>query len=233
MFRPSAYQHAYDGCDQLEKISSRTWPCAGTCQPVWSVFRLGHRDQKPPSVSLKPEPPGDPQAAWGQQQLHDELEHRANISLDEIQQQIERLSHELLGVTAQLVEKLTWVSLIRQTTHEQKQALGAYAAMRKKLARNPARVCATRSFSPPPGAKWSWPGRRAFPVWIMPLNEVADAFDPRTAQFDVVIIDEANQCEPHGDVRALPWPLQTVVVGDDEQIHAGGGGHGPGAGRKT
>jgi hypothetical protein len=81
----------------------------------------------------EPEPSGDPLAAWEWRQLHDELERRANVSLDELQQRIEQLGMDLLGITSQLVEKLTWVSLIRQTTHEQKQALGAYAAMRNKL----------------------------------------------------------------------------------------------------
>lgn len=57
----------------------------------------------------------------------------------------------------------------------------------------------------------------AVPVWIMPLNEVAENFDPRNTRFDVIIIDEASQCEPTA-MFALYLGRQTVVVGDDEQV---------------
>jgi very-short-patch-repair endonuclease len=57
----------------------------------------------------------------------------------------------------------------------------------------------------------------AVPVWIMPLAEVADTFDPSKARFDVVIIDEASQCDP-SSLFALYLGRQTIVVGDDEQV---------------
>jgi hypothetical protein len=57
----------------------------------------------------------------------------------------------------------------------------------------------------------------AVPVWIMPLNEVAESFDPRHTRFDIVIIDEASQCDPTA-MFALYLGRQTVIVGDDEQV---------------
>jgi very-short-patch-repair endonuclease len=162
-----------------------------------------------------PDPPGEPLAAWDFRQMHDELERRANVSIEDIQRRIEHLSRELLDVTSQLVEKLTWVSLIRKTTPEQKQALGAYAAMRDKLTKTgkgvqdaERRAGARRAMSVAKGA---------VPVWIMPLNEVAGSFDPRRTRFDVVIIDEASQCDPTA-MFALYLGKQTVIVGDDEQV---------------
>jgi len=141
-----------------------------------------------------PEPPGEPESAWEWRQLHDELERRANVSLDQLQRQIENLGHQLLEVTAQLVEKQTWMKQIRQTGSEQKQALGAYAAMRNKLTKTgkgvrdaELRAAARREMTT---------AKDAVPVWIMPLAEVADTFDPSKARFDVVIIDEASQCDP-------------------------------------
>src|SRR6266851_2256698 len=59
--------------------------------------------------------------------------------------------------------------------------------------------------------------RSAVPVWIMPLARVVEQFDPRTARFDVVIVDEASQ----SDVMALvAWYLgkKVVIVGDHEQV---------------
>jgi hypothetical protein len=45
--------------------------------------------------------------------------------------------------------------------------------------------------------------REAVPVWIMPLSRVADNCDPRTTGFDVVIIDEASQCDVMGLLARL------------------------------
>jgi hypothetical protein len=88
----------------------------------------------------------------------------------------------------------TWLHLIRKTVPEQRRALGCYSAMREKLTNTgrgvqdaEMRAGARREMSVAKGA---------VPVWIMPLNEVADNFDPRHTRFDVVIIDEASQCDP-------------------------------------
>lgn len=163
----------------------------------------------------QPQPPGDPHSAWEWRQLHDELERRASVSLDELQQQIERLSQQLLEVTAQLVEKQTWMNQIRQTGSAQKQALGAYAAMRNKLTKTGKGV---RDAELRAAARHEMAtAKDAVPVWIMPLAEVADTFDPRKPRFDVVIIDEASQCDPTS-LFALYLGDQTIIVGDDEQV---------------
>ncbi|MBK9989718.1 MAG: AAA family ATPase [Verrucomicrobia bacterium] len=166
-------------------------------------------------VHANSRPPGDPLLAWEWRQLHDELDRRANVSLDQLQQRIERLTQQLLEVTAQLVEKRTWLKQIQQTGDAQKQALGAFAAMRNKLTKTgkgvrdaELRNAARREMST---------AKDAVPVWIMPLVEVAETFDPRRTQFDVVIIDEASQCDPTS-LFALYLGKQAIVVGDDEQV---------------
>jgi very-short-patch-repair endonuclease len=213
---PTAYQQAYEELVRLRNLEphfasrrslvSRLERAA----PAWaSAIQNRH------PLHSNPQPPGNPLAAWEWRQLHDELERRGNVSIDAFQKQIERLGHELLEVTSTLVEKLTWVSLIRQTNDDQKRALGAYAAMRKRLTKSGKgvqdaimRAGARREMTVAKGAA---------PVWIMPLNEVAETFDPRTTHFDVVIIDEASQCDPTA-MFALYLGHQTVIVGDDEQV---------------
>jgi len=213
---PAAYREAYNELVRLKNLE----PDLATRRDLLdrlgraaSVLASAIQNRHP--VHSKPEPPGDPLVAWEWRQLHDELERRANVSLDALQQRIERLGRELLDITSQLVEKLTWVSLIRQTHRDQKQALGAYAAMRKKLTKTgkgvrdaELRAAARREMTVAKGAA---------PVWIMSLNEVAETFDPRTTHFDVVIIDEASQCDPTA-MFALYLGQQTIIVGDDEQV---------------
>lgn len=59
--------------------------------------------------------------------------------------------------------------------------------------------------------------QKAVPVWIMPLNKVADHFDPRENKFDVVIIDEASQADMMALV-AIYLGKQILIVGDHEQV---------------
>lgn len=57
----------------------------------------------------------------------------------------------------------------------------------------------------------------AVPVWIMPLIKVAESFDPQTTSFDVVVIDEASQCDVMAFI-AVYLGKKLVIVGDDEQV---------------
>lgn len=213
---PESYQSAYEELVRLKNLESdlsrrrELLERLTRSAPAWASAienRLVQHSQ--------PNPPGDPHAAWEWRQLHDELERRAGVSLDQLQQQTERLNQQLLEVTAELVEKQTWMNQIRQTGSEQKQALGAYAAMRNKLTKTGKGVkdAALRA-----AARLEMTtAKDAVPVWIMPLAEVADTFDPRKTRFDVVIIDEASQCDP-SSLFALYLGRQTIVVGDDEQV---------------
>lgn len=198
---------------QLEPEVSRRYQLIerlGQSAPNWAsaVYnRVGKHGQE--------QMPGDAAAAWEWRQFHDELEKRAGVSLEDLQQRIEDINEQLLSVTAELIDKQTWLNQIRQTTGQQHQALGAYAAMRNKLSKTGTgkldKVFLAEARKELAAAK------DAVPVWIMPLNEVADAFDPRKTRFDVVIIDEASQCDPCS-MFALYLGKQTVIVGDDEQV---------------
>ena len=213
---PTDYQQAYEELIRLKHLEpdleSRRDLLARLqdSAPAWASAVANRHP-----VHAKPEPPGDPALAWEWRQFHEELERRAKISLDELQQRIEQLNNELMAVTAQLVEKLTWASLIRQTSPEQQHALKSYALTRNKLSKTGTGVRDVELRAA--ARKELTVAKAAVPVWIMPLNEVADSFDPRTTRFDVVIIDEASQCDPTA-MFALYLGHQAVIVGDDEQV---------------
>ena len=213
---PDDYQVAYEELVRLRSLEADLGARMDllarirSIAPAWASAvenRVSRHNQE--------QPPGDPQLAWDWRQMHDELERRARISLDELQQRGERLSQQLMETTTQLIEKLTWLNQIRQTSPAQKQALGAYSAMRSKLTKTgkgirdaELRAAARNEMAT---------AKDAVPVWIMPLAEVAETFDPRKTRFDVVIIDEASQCDPTS-LFALYLGNQTIIVGDDEQV---------------
>lgn len=158
--------------------------------------------------------PGDPIAAWRWRQLHDELARRASVSVPELQERLKVLSERLQEVTAKLIECRAWAAQLRRTTLSQRQALVGWLNIMKRLRKGftkrarELRAEAARQLSR---------AREAVPVWIMPLARVVEQFDPRSARFDVIIIDEASQCDPLA-LAALYLGERAVVVGDHEQV---------------
>ena len=59
--------------------------------------------------------------------------------------------------------------------------------------------------------------RTAVPVWIMPLSRVVESFDFSETHFDVLIIDEASQCDVMA-LLAFAIAKRVVIVGDHEQV---------------
>src|SRR5229473_3435976 len=158
--------------------------------------------------------PGEPEKAWLWRQLYDELDRLARLSLEDIQDRINRLSKELFTVTADLVEKRAWAQQIRRTSLEQRRALQGWRELMKKVGkgtgkRAPRLLAEARKLIPI--------CQTAIPVWIMPLSRVMESFDPRRNRFDVVIIDEASQADVSA-LAAVYMGRQVVVVGDHEQV---------------
>jgi very-short-patch-repair endonuclease len=160
------------------------------------------------------EPPGNPQTAWLWRQLHDELDRRNNLSLEDAQERIVRLNHTLQEMTTELVEKKAWAAQMRRTTGEQRQALNGW----KELMRKAGKGTGKRAAKLLAEARMLMPKcQTAVPVWIMPLSRVVQNFNPRQNRFDVVIIDEASQADIKA-LAALYMGEQIVIVGDDEQV---------------
>lgn len=158
--------------------------------------------------------PGNPQQAWVWRQLNDEIDRRAAVSLEEIQARTRRLRRQLLGLTAQLIERRTWASQVRRTSLAQRQALNGWKALLKKVGRRtgknaPSLLAEARRLMPI--------CQSAVPVWIMPLSQVFESFDPKRNSFDVVIVDEASQADVTA-LAALYMGKQVIIVGDDEQV---------------
>ncbi len=160
------------------------------------------------------QPPGDPEEAWRWRQLQHELDKRAQVSLEALQERIVRLSGELHSVTAELIEKKAWAAQAQRTTLEQRQALQGWKGLMRKIGKGTGKraaryLAAARRLMPI--------CQTAVPVWIMPLSRVVQSFNPSHNSFDIVIIDEASQADIKALI-ALYMGKQIIVVGDDKQV---------------
>jgi hypothetical protein len=180
-----------------------------TTAPAWAAAirtRAG--------VHAAPFEPGNPADGWTWRQLHDELENRASISLEEIQASIDRCTEELRTITVELIDRRAWAFQAKRTSLTQRQALIGWLDTIRKIGKGTG-IRATRLRAE--AARKMVECRGAVPVWVMPLSRVVENFDPRTSRFDVVIIDEASQSDVMALV-ALYLGASVVVVGDHEQV---------------
>lgn len=158
--------------------------------------------------------PGDTARAWKWRQIHDELRRRDSLDADTISSEVERLRFCVKDCTIRLIEKKAWAGQVKRTDQEQKQALFGWADTIKKLGAGHVKRASQLMANARECMKKC---RQAVPVWIVPVARLAECFDFSATQFDIVIIDEASQCDLMG-LLALTLAKQVIIVGDHEQV---------------
>ena len=164
--------------------------------------------------------PGDPLDAWLWRQLHDELVRRAKVDVQELQRQLEEQMQRLRQVTEELVYYRAWGYRIEKTSLEHRQALVGWLNTIRRIGKGTGRSAPRLREE---AAKLLAKARDAVPVWIMPLGRVADQIDPSRTRFDVLIVDEASQCDILGLIAVFA-ARQVIIVGDHEQVSPEGVG---------
>lgn len=139
--------------------------------------------------------------------------------IDNLQGQLERLSRKEFELNSELVTVLAWQRQIDKVTKRQRDALMAWSDAMKKYGKGTGKYANKWLNSAQQSLKEA---KNAVPVWIMPLHRAAQMFsDPTPGMFDVVIFDEASQC----DIRGLTIGYlgkKLLVVGDPDQISPAG-----------
>ena len=180
-----------------------------TIAPAWAQAiaqrAKPHHDTKPPADST---------TAWRWRQWHQELERRASISMDELQDRLYRIKLDAPRLSAQIIERETWAAQCERTGLEQQQALMGFVQTMKKVGKGTGKQAPELLRQ---ARQLLASARRAVPVWIMPLSRVYESFDPRETKFDVIIIDEASQSDVTA-LAALYLARTHIVVGDKEQV---------------
>ena len=160
--------------------------------------------------------PGDLEAAWLWRQYNQELDTRNSIPVNALQSELDSCQKQVFAITSELIDRLAWKHQLNRLTNRQDQrtALQGWVDTMRRVGAGTG-IQTARFLSK--ARKLMNECKGAVPVWIMPMSRVVDSFDPVKTSFDVVIIDEASQCDL-GGLIALWMAKEVIVVGDHEQV---------------
>ncbi len=163
--------------------------------------------------------PDNLELAWKIARLNSWLDGIYNhTSVDELQSQHERLTKLEFQLNAGLITIIAWQRQIDKVTKPQRDALVAWSQAVQKIPKQGKFLHRRLKAAQEALIK----AKHAVPVWIMPLHRAAQMFsDPKAGMFDVVIFDEASQCDLRGLMIGY-LGKKLLVVGDPEQISPAG-----------
>lgn len=142
-----------------------------------------------------------------------------HTDIDELQAKLERLTKKEYELNGDLVTILAWQRQIDRVTKKQRDALMAWSHQMKQYGKGTGKYAVTHLRAAQEALKEA---KNAVPVWIMPLHKAAQMFsEPKAGMFDVVIFDEASQCDIKG-ITIGYLGKKLLVVGDPEQISPAG-----------
>ncbi|EKP94172.1 AAA domain-containing protein [Thermaerobacter subterraneus] len=217
----AAYRKAYDRLSELhrrQKDIYRRQELLKRLEAVAPAWAAAIRKRE--GLHGQTQVPGDVTKAWLWRQLYEEILRRSDRSVEELQARLQARMQHLYEMTSRIVEKRTWGYRIQQTTPEQKQALVGWLNTVRRIGKGTGKSAPRLRAR---AAELLSEAKDAVPVWVMPLARVAEQINPAKTHFDVVIIDEASQCDALALI-ALYLADQVVVVGDHEQVSPEGVG---------
>lgn len=164
--------------------------------------------------------PNNLNLAWRVQRYKSWLDNiHGKINIQDLQSQYEIFIKQEQDLNAELVSVLAWQRQIARVTDTQKQALMAWALYMKKVGKMQGKYW-RKHLKDAQDALYV--AKDAVPVWIMPLSRVVQMFpNPKAGMFDVVIFDEASQCDIKG-ITVGYLGKKLLVVGDPDQISPAG-----------
>lgn len=151
--------------------------------------------------------------SWTYALVEQEVDRRHGLSIERTKEEIDRLKRQLDKVTIDLAFSKAWSAQHKRVTQPVRSALARFHEAQKRIGKGKGK----RSLEFERAMKNAMhDAKDAFPVWIMPLHQVAKSFDFTKTRFDVVIVDESSQLSATGLITLLIAD-SAIVVGDDEQ----------------
>lgn len=209
---PERYQVAFEVITELRKAVEpvqRRDALLAVIRKRAETFATRLEDGTLEYSSLK----GSLDSAWTYALINQELCRRSALSLESTKAELDRLKQQLDSITVQLASARAWAAQHRRVTQPVRSALSRFHEAQRRIGggqgrRVPEFLKAMRDAMRE--------AKDAFPVWIMPLHDLAKTFDFTRTRFDVVIVDESSQLSAVGLITLLIAD-SAIVVGDDEQ----------------
>jgi len=158
--------------------------------------------------------------AWKWSLYNQDISNLLSLTTEDVKERVDLAKSRVDEVTGLLAEAKAWRRQLDRVTDVVSHALARYEESQRKIRggkgkRVPQYLVQARAAMRD--------AKDAFPVWVMPMAEVARSFDFGETCFDVVIVDEATQLGATG-LLALLIGKSAIVVGDDEQSEPALGG---------
>lgn len=210
------YKEIYDELNRILNLRSKVQKLESLVGRLKSVAPDWYSEIEKEAVKVGSEAVNKDWAeAWRWMRLNEWLKNlHGRESVESLQSHLERARKKEHSLTVQLVAALTWQQQIACVKDHHYRALVAWADAMRHYGKGTGQQ-APHWLSV--AAKAMTDAVGAVPAWIMPLHRVIQSFPAKPGIFDVVIVDEASQC----DLRALSVlyrAKKVLVVGDPEQI---------------
>ena len=136
------------------------------------------------------------------------------LDIEKLEDRVALIGEKGQKVNALYVEKLAWRAQLERTGLKQQQALNGWLGLHRKIGKGTGKLVGKFKEE---ARKTLLECHQAVPVWIMPLAAALESFELGTIDFDVILIDEASQCDVLG-LAAFALGKKVVVIGDHEQV---------------
>ncbi len=213
---PEQYKEAYSELMRLLQLSKKVEKLESLTSRLENVAPLWYVSLEKKAISNASDAiEKDWSLAWRWRRLNEWLlKLHSRESVESLQTRLERARRKECELIGELVVERTWQRQIAKVEDSHYTALTAWANAMRRYGKRGGKY---RQRWLSAAAKAMVDAVKAVPAWIMPLHRVVQSFQAKPEIFDVVIVDEASQC----DLRALPVLFRgrkVLVVGDPEQI---------------
>lgn len=152
--------------------------------------------------------------AWKWAVARGELDDFLNQNAESLCAELHKVEKEIEQATILLIERLAWDYCLTRLTQAHVAHLEGWQQAVRRLGRGTGRHA----------EHWRTAARRhlegcreAIPVWVIPWHRLHATSELAPDMFDVVIVDEASQCDLEAALLLLVGK-KIVVIGDDMQI---------------
>ncbi|MFH1703082.1 MAG: AAA domain-containing protein [Nitrospirota bacterium] len=213
---PEQYKEAYSELIRLLQLSKKVEKLESLISRLKNTAPLWYVSLEKKAISNASDAiEKDWSLAWRWRCLNEWLlKLHSRESVESLQTRLERARRKERELIRELVVERTWQRQIASVKDHHYRALTAWADAMRRYGKGTGKYAQRYLAS---AAKAMVDAVGAVPAWIMPLHRVVQSFQAKPEIFDVVIVDEASQC----DLRALPVLFRgrkVLVVGDPEQI---------------